>query len=147
MKKDIKTRVLGIFVAMSLSCGLVGSASAIDMVPDASYYLSSYAVSAGTYTNCHVVISFDVHATRIMDLVGASYLVIQEYDNGVWTGVHSYFGSTDNGMLEANSSICVGSVTYIGNTGSQYRGIVTVYAGDASGEDSRTITTNIVTAQ
>lgn len=40
-----------------------------------------------------------------------------------------------------------GSVTYYGTVGNQYRGIVTVYAKDANGEDSRDITTYAVRAK
>ena len=40
-----------------------------------------------------------------------------------------------------------GFVTYYGTIGKQYRGIVTVYAKDANGEDSRGITTYAVWAR
>lgn len=38
-------------------------------------------------------------------------------------------------------------MTYYGTVGNQYRGIVTVYAKDANGEDARNITTSAVIAR
>ncbi|MPM05588.1 hypothetical protein SDC9_51878 [bioreactor metagenome] len=109
--------------------------------------MSYYSATADADTGSKIVISFDVDATRIMNLVGASYIVVQEKSNGVWKGVASYFGSTDNGMLDSNTSTYDGSINYTGTSGRQYRALVTVYAGNDTGEDSRTVTTNTVTAQ
>lgn len=50
-------------------------------------------------------------------------------------------------MVAYNRSSHEGSVTYYGTVGNQYRGIVTVYAKDANGEDSRDITTYAVRAK
>ena len=49
-------------------------------------------------------------------------------------------------MVAYNRSSHEGSVSYYGTIGKQYRGIVTVYAKDANGEDSRDITTRAVLA-
>jgi hypothetical protein len=145
MKKKVGIRALGIFVALSLVSCLMASAS--DISPQASYYLCSYYTSADAETNGRVLISFDVNATRVMNEVGASYIVVQEKINGTWRGVASYFGSTDNGMLEDDTSTHSGSITYDGTAGNQYRALVTVYAGNDYGSDSRTVATNSVTAE
>ncbi len=50
-------------------------------------------------------------------------------------------------MVAYNRSSHEGSVTYYGTVGNQYRGIVTVYAKDANGEDARNITTSAVIAR
>ncbi|NLV23088.1 MAG: hypothetical protein GXY49_14100 [Syntrophomonadaceae bacterium] len=147
MKNKIRVRALAVLMALSLFTGMMGSASAIDVSPKASDYLTYYWASAYTGTNSSVIIYFDVDATGYMDLVGASYIVIQRNDSGVWKNVAAYLGSTSNGMLAANTYSHVGSFTYNGTSGKQYRALVTVYACDAYGSDSRTVTTNSITAQ
>jgi hypothetical protein len=82
-----------------------------------------------------------------MDYVGVSYLVVQEYNNGTWTAVASCFGSTANGLLAADTDSHMSSIEYTGGTsGKQYRALVMVYAELDGGSDSRTVTTNSVTA-
>ncbi|NLO47807.1 MAG: hypothetical protein GX111_05745 [Clostridiales bacterium] len=112
----------------------------------ASYYLDYYDAWATASSRHTVVISFDVDATGIMDVVGASYIVIQENNNGVWSGVASFFGSSTIGMLAYNTNSHTGSVSCTGTVGKQYRALVTIYAEDDSGSDSRTVTTSTVTA-
>jgi len=53
-----------------------------------------------------------------VDLVRAIFVIVQENSNGVWKGISSYFGSTNNGTLPANKSAHAGSTTYIGTAGS-----------------------------
>ena len=55
--------------------------------------------------------------------------------------------TSQNRVVAYNRSSHEGSVTYYGTVGEQYRGIVTVYAKDANGEDSRDITTGTVPAR
>lgn len=123
------------------------SAFAATYYPNASYYLSFYSATADTGKSGSVTVNFNVNATRVMDSVGASYIVVQEYSNGNWKGVGSYFGSTSNGMLASDTNSTVGFITYTGTAGKQYRALVTVYAGKGTGSDSRTVTTNTVTAR
>ncbi len=146
MRKKIGIRTLAVFMVLLLSGGMIGSAYAAVGSINASYYLDDYAATADTGTSGEVVISFDVNATRVMDSVGASYIVIQENNSGVWKGVASYFGSTANGMLAADTDSHMGSIAYVGTLGKQYRALVTVYAGNSTGSDSRTVTTDSVTA-
>jgi hypothetical protein len=143
MLKKLGIKAANAIIILSLFSGLIINASAAITASD---YLDNYAVSVSAGANHSVIINFDVNATRIMNLVGASNIVVQVNNNGVWTGVATYFGSTSNGMLAANTFSYTGSKTYTGNAGMQYRAIVTVYAGNSTGEDSRTVTTNAVTA-
>jgi hypothetical protein len=135
--------LITVFIILSLLFSLAVSASA---ATTASNYLDNYSASAQAGTNHKVLISFDVNATRIMNSVGASQIVVQVNNNGVWTGVSTYTGSISNGMLAANNLSNTGSISYFGIAGKQYRARVTVYAGNSTGSDSRTITTNTVTA-
>jgi hypothetical protein len=147
MQKRPGIRILTVTMIFLFSISMTVSAFAATYSLKASYYLDYYSVTADTGKSGNVIVKFDVNATRVMDSVGASYIVVQEYSNGTWKGVGSYFGSTSNGMLASDTNSTVGSITYIGTAGKQYRALVTVYAGSSAGSDSRTITTNTVTAR
>jgi hypothetical protein len=142
MLKKLGIKVMSVII-LSLFSVLIINASAATTASD---YLDNYAVSASADANHTVKINFDVNATRIMHLVGASNIVVQVNNNGVWTGVATFFGSTSNGMLAANTFSHTSTMTYTGSAGKQYRALVTVYAGNSTGEDSRAVTTNTVTA-
>lgn len=146
MQKKIINKTFTMIIVLSLFLGLIGSASAATITPNASDYLSYYSAEATTDRNSKIIISFDVNATRFMNFVGASYIVVQENSNGSWKGVASYFGSSTVGMLATDTYSHTGSISHKGTTGKQYRALVTIYAGNESGEDSRTVMTNTVTA-
>lgn len=150
----MKKRLTYFFVLIclfSLCSGMIGTANAVNISVDtpsrASDYLSFYDAWASTGARREVIISFDVLATDYMDLVGSTYIVVQEKNGSNWTGVASYFGSVANGILASDTDAHAGSITYIGTSGHQYRARVTVYAEDSRGNDSRTVTTNTVTAR
>lgn len=147
MQKRPGIRILTVTMVFIFSVSMMASAFAATYFPNASHYLDYYSATADTGKSGNVIVNFDVNATRVMDSVGASYIVVQEYSNGTWKGVGSYFGSTSNGMLASNTNSTVGSITYTGTSGKQYRALVTVYAGKSAGSDSRTVTTNTVTAK
>jgi hypothetical protein len=113
----------------------------------ASDYLAYYAAYALTASDGEITIEFEVDGTGRMNLVGASYIVVQENVGTKWMGVSTYFGSTSNGMLAGNDYSHIGSITYKGTPGKEYRALATVYAENSSGDDSRTIITNSVTAK
>ncbi len=146
MLKKISIKALGAFIVLSLLAGSMINAYAITASTRASDYLDVYAASAQSGINHVVGVNFEVNATDYMDLVGASRIVFQVNNSGVWTSVATYYGSTSNGMLAADNWFKVGARYYAGTAGMQYRAIVTVYAADSYGSDSRTLTTNAVTA-
>lgn len=113
----------------------------------ASDYLTYYSAYALTESGGKVIIEFEVDGTGRMDLVGSSYIVVQEKSGSTWKGISTYFGSVSNGMLDDSAYSHIGSITYTGTPGKEYRALVTVYAKDSTGDDSRTLTTNIVTAR
>lgn len=144
----MKLRLKHILALVCTFALCTGAANAVELVsPRASDYLTYYAVYALAESGGEVIIEFEVEATGRMDLVGASCIVIQEKVGGKWMGVKTYFGSTSNRMLAGDDYSHVGSITYIGTPGKEYRALATVYAENSKGDDSRTIITNFVTAQ
>lgn len=145
MVRKVYTKTLEALLMSILFVCLMIHASAASYSPKASYYLDNYAANTYTSTGGKVIIEFDVNATRNMNTVGASYIVVQVYNGSSWTGVASYFGATTSGMLAYNTYSNAGAITYQGVSGVKYRALVTVYAANDSGSDSRQVTTNIIT--
>lgn len=143
--------VFGLICTLILCAGLAVPVSAADDEETTPYrasdYLAYYAAYAIAESNGEIIIEFEVDGTGRMDFVGASYIVVQEMVGTKWIGVSTYFGSTSNDMLDDNSFSHIGSIAYKGTQGKQYRALVTVYAEDSTGDDSRTIITNTVTAK
>ena len=140
MKKRL-TQIL----ALSVLVVLCLSTTALATARRASLYLN---VNSAALSGGRVVIEFDVDATKTVSQVGAGCIVLQEKNSsGKWTNVAYYYPVDYPDMVAYNRSSHEGSVTYYGTVGKQYRGIVTVYAKDANGEDSRDITTYAVRAK
>lgn len=150
----MKTRfkhIFGLVCTFILCAGLTVPAGAVNIKDvisaRSSDFLTYYAAYALTASDGEVIIEFEVQGTGRMDLVGASYIVIQEKSGGTWKGISTYFGSVSNGMLGDNAYLYVGSISYKGTPGKEYRALATVYAENSTGDDSRTIITNSVTAK
>ncbi|NCB25339.1 MAG: hypothetical protein EOM62_07695 [Bacteroidia bacterium] len=147
MRKKLGIKMLSVIMVLLLSGGMIGSAYAASYSIQASDYLDSYGAWSDNGTGSQIEICYDVNGTNYMDIIGVSYLVVQEYNSGSWTTVASTFGTTANGLLAADTFSHTGSIIYPGGTsGKQYRARVTVYAELDGGSDSRTVTTNTVTA-
>lgn len=151
--KKLLTHFFVLICTFSLCTSMIGAAGAVNdnintVTPNrASDYLTYYDAWASTGAKREVIISCDVIATGYMDLIGSTYIVVQEKNGSSWTGVATYFGSVANGLLAADTDEHAGNITYVGTSGKQYRARVTVYAGDSTGDDSRTVITNTITAR
>ena len=143
MKKRL-TQIL----ALSVLVVLCLSTTALATARRASLYLNDYYVNSAALSGGRVVIEFDVDATKTVSQVGAGCIVLQEKNrSGKWTNVAEYYPVDYPEMVAANRRSHDGSGAAYGTGGKQYRGIVTVYAKDANGEDSRDITTYAVRAR
>ena len=148
--KKVLSFVLAIALAISLCVCAVEATPLMDesIAPmRASDYFSSYSVSATGGVEGDVAITISIRAKKTMDSIGATKIVIQEKDGNRWQEVYTKTGSNYNGLLDSDSSSFRGSYTYSGTSGKTYRAIVTLYAEDAFGNDSKTVTTNSVVAK
>lgn len=150
MRTQLK-RFTSLICALLVCAGITITAGAVGIddyaVTRASYYLNYYSAYALASSNEKVIIEFEVDGVGRMDLVGSNYIVLQEKSGDKWLGVYTYWGSSSNGMLGENTVSHIGKITYSGTAGKEYRALVTVYAKDSTGDDSRTIITNSVTAK
>lgn len=114
----------------------------------ASYYLDYYDCWVTAGTNGKINVNTDISAKRTMSEIGVSQIyIMQSKDSGLtWKTVKSY-KKAELHMYHTRSSGYSGSMTYQGTVGYQYKAVVTVYAKDASGSDTKTLTTNHVAAK
>lgn len=127
-----------------LVASLCQTASAIELSPRASLFLSSYGASLyeGS-SDGSVRVEFTVVATDYSDLVGVSQIIIYNSDG---SRAATIVGSVANGLLRRDAVAHLGSYTYYGESGKSYYAKLTVYAERSGGCDTRTILTRTVTA-
>lgn len=151
MKTQVTKRFASLICALFVCVWTVVTAGAVSIdgyaTTRASDYLNYYSAYALASSNGKVIIEFEVDGAGRMDLVGSNYIVVQEKSGSKWLGVSTYWGSSLNEMLGENTVSHIGKITYVGTVGREYRALVTVYAKDSTGDDSRTIITNSVTAK
>lgn len=115
-----------------------------DVTPYASNYLNRYLVTlVSGDSSGEVVLSFSIRGMDKMSLLGVSKVEIYR-SNGVH--VTTIPGNTTNGLLGSSVAYHSGMYTYRGAAGASYYAVVTVYASNSSGSDSRIVTTNTAKA-
>ena len=115
-----------------------------------SYYLDSYRAWLDPQDDGVIEVVVDVQATGYMDDVGALNIAIYESadDGDSWDLVRAYAASMTPGMLQHDKLLYYDRpVSYQGIVGRDYFAVVTVYAGDSTGSDSRDYVTTSVTAR
>lgn len=141
----MKKRIVQILLVFAIVVASVPDAYASgDITPYASNYLNRYLVTlVSGDSSGEVVLSFSIRAMDKMSLLGLSKVEIYR-SNGAY--VTTIFGNTTNGLLGSSASYHSGMYTYHGASGVSYYAVATVYAGNSSGSDSRSVTTNTVKA-
>lgn len=125
---------------LTITC-LCAPASAVTR---ASLYLDTYSASLSTGSaSGELKLNFNLIATGKMTSLGVEKIVIYKA-NG--TEAATIDGTTRNGLLISNSSRFKTSYTYTGTPGTSYYAVVTFYAGDGSGSDSKDYTTGTARA-
>ena len=115
-----------------------------------SLYLSCYRAWLTPVSGAKINVNVDVQAVDDMDDVGATRIVIYESDDGgdSWSNVRTYYSALEDNMLVQNDYLYYDTaVTHQGTAGYKYYAVVTVYAGDATGYDTRDYVTPTVTAR
>ena len=144
----MKKHISGLLAACIIAFGILTPCHAEEIEPHrASEYLLSYAVimSAPHGQTGVLEIVITVTAAGYMTSVGATSVKIYE-ENG--TLVKSVTGTSSNGLLHLHTAAGYAG-SYIFDevvSGESYYAEVTVYAGNSTGSDSRTVTTKVVEA-
>ena len=144
MKKSLRCICAAIF-ALAFCTGFVIHASAVER---ASSYLTRYSATLFAGDRGAVEITISVVANQRVSELGASYILLEESNDGgrTWSTAKEYEG--ESWMTAKNRSSYSRTLSYQGTIGHQYRVTAEVFARDANGIDSRTTpTSSAVTAK
>lgn len=131
--------------AIILIAATLLSISAFAADTRASSYLTGYGASVVPSGNGNLNVEFTVVGTGTMTKIGASVIEIYK-SNGTLVATFSYTTNGYEYMMGSNTYIHTGSVPYAGTLGQSYYAIVTCFAKNSSGSDSKTYTTAVAAA-
>jgi hypothetical protein len=143
MKRHV-IRTISLAVALVLSLIINTSASAAQLKEN--QYLSSYNATIFADGGGYVTVEYAVFATATADELGVTQLIIQRKTGSTWANVRTFTRNTNPALIGTSCPSYMGSITYSGTSGQQYRAVLTMYAKIGSGSSSVTFTTNTVTA-
>lgn len=139
-------KIIALFlVAALLVAALPASVLAEKAEPEntrASSYLSAYSTYLKAGTAGKLRLPFVVQATGMMTQVGIFSIVVRNSDGSIYQTI---WGSTANGLLKANGFYHTGVYTLNLISGNSYYCTVKFIAKDASGSDTRSMITSVVT--
>jgi len=119
----------------------VDNAGKNEYVIQSSYYISSCDALISTGTGGLITVNCGIIGTGIMDTIGVKKMQIQKYQSGSWVTVQTWYDAYSYNTMSASIY-----ANYYGTVGSQYRAVITFFAANATGSDSRIMTTRSVTA-
>lgn len=139
MKKKIAVLAFAILLATNIS----GFASA-----RASEYFGYTAVYAFALDDGEILIEYDIDPTHTMLECGARVIWIYEgQNNSGYEIVRTYRMEDYPDMIQHDTILGDGEVTYPGTPGKDYYALVGVYAKDQYGSETIYFPTNVVTAR
>ena len=138
--KRFLTCFFSFLLTAALFCGFANAADT-----RASYYLSSY--DAFLYTgdsSGELILDFSVAVTRACTSYGISKVRLYTEDGDL---VKTITGTKTNGLLTGSGRTYLSEYEISATAGESYYAVVTFYASDANGSDSKTYTTNVAMAK
>jgi len=124
-----------LLIMLILSVSTIASA-------EASNYFISYCSSIKAEGNGKILISFEVFGTGKMTSIGVTEIEVQKKVGTSWVYDRTLTSSSYPSFLTSNSSSYFSQVRITGVTGTQYRAILTFYAANSSGSESKNQTSN-----
>ena len=139
----MKKRIVVLVFAFLLASNISGFASA-----RASEYFGYTAVYAFALDDGEILIEYDIDPTHTMLECGARAVwIYEQQSNGDYEEVFEYRMEDYPDMIQYNSIIGDGEVTYPGTPGKKYHALVALYAKDQYGSETISFYTNVVTAR
>lgn len=136
-------------VVLTLVISVACCCPAFAAEPRASDYIAScYAyASASASGSISVQVVVRSQSGKTMTEIGAKKIIVQESKNGTtWTSVATLTSKDNSRFLASGSRYDRTHTVYSGTSGYQYRCIVSCYAGNSTGGDTVSYTSNAVTA-
>ena len=139
----MKKKIVAIIFALILLVNISGFAFA-----RASEYFGYTAVYAFALDDGEILIEYDIDPTHTMLECGARIIwIYEEQSNGEYEDVFTYRMEDYPEMIQYDSIIGDGEVTYPGTPGKNYYALVGLYAKDANGSETMYFYTKVVTAR
>ena len=146
----MKRRVSRIMVFVLTVVMLVSTVSAFGGTVRSSYYLDAYRAWLTPEDGGVVDVTIDVQAVDYMDYVGSTKVEMYESSDGgtSWHRDGTYLSALREGMLVEDDYLYFDTpISHQGTPGYKYFAVVTVYAEDHTGSDSKTYETAVVMAR
>ena len=131
-------------IAFILVLATLFSICALAAETRSSAYLLAYEGVLSRKSAGKLLIEFNVTGTGTMTAIGASIIKVYK-SNGTLMKTYSYTDTGCSGMMGYNTIMHGGSLTYTGTTGQSYYCVITFYARNSSGYDSKTYVTSTFT--
>ena len=126
-------RCVGFILAISMLLAVPALATE-NVTPRANDYIMSTCVYSDQTSGTQFDVWHEVIALGIMDELGAYRIRIQESTDGSsWTTVYTFTSDEVPSMVEQDSHVHVGSVSYTGISGRYYRAKITMFAENSKG--------------
>ena len=139
----MKRRAIALLFAILLITSISGFATA-----RASEYFSFTDVYATALDDGEVLIEYDIDPThRMLECGARAVWVYEQQSNGDYEEVFEYLMEDYPDMIQYDSIIGDGQVTYPGTPGKKYYALVALYAKDQYGSEIISFYTNVVTAR
>ena len=148
MKRYLK-KATGLLLAVSLlvvAFAVPTSAS----LERSSLYLDCYRAWLTPQSGGKINVTIDVQAVDDMERIGALEVVMYESSDGgtTWSRNGTYTSALFPALLQENTYwYCETPITHQGVAGRKYFAVITIYARDSTGSDSREYQTTTVTAK
>lgn len=136
-------KIISIFLAVLVILRLFTVPTAAAIESRASEQIAMYNTNAIAAGNGELAIKFSIYGNDIMNNIGAKEIKI--YHGSKWQFCDTYT-EDDAGMCTSSDYKYTNTIVYSGTAGTYYKVVVTVFAEDANGSDSRT-ETHYVTAR
>lgn len=147
--KRYSKKVIAMFLSLALLVVCVAvPVGAVDA--RSSLYLSYYRAWLTPVSGAKINVNVDVQAVSYMDNVGALSIKMYESSDGgaTWDSDGTYASALYPELLVQDDYLYYDTaVVHQGTAGYKYYAVVTVYAGDSTGSDTREYQTTTVTAR
>ena len=136
-------RIMSAFLVSLLVLSFFAIPTAAATESRASEQIATYGSGAFPVGNGEIAIEFSISGRVTMSNIGAKEIKI--YHGSRWEFCDTYT-KNDDGMCTTNDYVYENTIVYPGTAGTYYKVVVTVFAENANGSDSRT-ETHYVTAR
>ena len=134
-----RNRFVAMIMAVICICLMIVPAVAVQT--RASDQIMKYSVDV---TPCGIVLTvrFSVTGTGVKSKLGCESINVYQKSGSSWKLSESW-SESDTGTTKKNTTLYVNTITCGGKAGTEYKVVVTIFAEDSAGRDSRTTTTYV----